>query len=1140
MPENSRFLLSAVTRAVRLPVLLRALGLGLLLALVAFPAAASADVQTIDFDSTPPSLGAPVNAVGDIGFPLGLGLRPYRRDVGARAHSGTTVADLGECVAETELLGGNAGDCEFFQARTTGVLARTAKTVTVFAGRFGPVRPLDAPEQATLLAFDADDNLVASSGARTITAAGFDTRLSVTSAAGDIASFRIFATGGVDGANEFVSDLGIDDLSVTFADGGDPDFSLSTTSQILALVQGEEVEVPVRINRLNGSSGPVDLTVSGLPRGIQALPTTIPAGQSEATIALSAAATAPSTDFVVLQAKITADPRGDLTVAPAPRKANLNFRVARDYELFSEKISEDELVRGNVLGFAAPDCAPVDLPVTISRDIAFHRTIKLSLREKGEGDTGLPQGLDAEILPSPLIEPGGALAAERSIRLRAGPSANGEERHFLILEARVVGDPSAIPHKLPIELVRSEPLATINTGRPGWGLARTGRYGDHGTTKQIHGTGFCAGTTIDVGSKLANVPTRMIDDHTLEFEVPGNALSGELVIRPPGGLPPYRGQDELTVDSFRNVNGFQFANTKIGHISLSEFTRAFGADDLFVKVNPCWPWGSCDVITGFLSPTALLNWGVTNAAVPVINGFSRTGHCFGMSLAIRQFLSREESLREFRANGGSRLAQSVFELGTRKGPDEDLESFLDAEQMKEFSSEMIDAYFNRPKSFEAQLQTIEEEFSHQRPTLIHLGADNPFHGHVVLAYDMKREGNGVDLYTYENNSPFVPEEEGGPDVHESALARSIVHVDLEREVWAMPRSDGYRAGGRGTLWAMRKGDIPADPSIAGVGTLKHTVAWLIFGSTGGAVGTVGVDTFMPLFGSSPEAGGATGGSWIGEAGDPLDVKFVGKKSGSYHQAYMAPGFVASAEDVVTDKGVRDEIRGAGHTITFESGADRPLRLDLANDAKGAPSAATLSTHVSAGDADRAGLAGDAVLTFVHDGAPTSLRFTLTTVHRNGGPATFVSPPVAIRDGDRLRATPLGRGGDRVRLRISNHGQTRTRVLHTRARSRGRIVLGAAKLSGRRLSVGVKVSGLGRRALGGVALRLMRGKHVLARKAVALKRAAGAHRISWRLPRSARSGRYRVVADARVLTGPAPGVTVSASTTARHASAIRLR
>lgn len=1108
-----------------------------LVACLAVPAAARADVQTIDFDSAPPSLGAPVNAVGDIGFPLGLGLRPYRRDVGTLAHSGTTVADLGECAAEAEAQGTECG--EFFQARTTGVLARTAKTVTVFAGRFGPVGPLDAPEQATLVAFDADGNLVASSGEHTITAAGFDTRLSLTSANGEIASFRVFATGGADGANEFVGDLGIDDLSVTFADGGAPDLSLSAPGHVLALVQGQQVEVPVRINRLNGSSGPVDLTVSGLPKGIGAAPVTIPAGQSEATLTLTAAANAPSTEFVALAAKLTADPRGDVNVAPAPRKTDLRLRVARDYELRSLKVSEDDLLHGNMLGLAVPDCAPADVPLTVSRDIAFNRTIKLSLREKGEGDPHLPEGLDVEILPSPVIEPGGALAAERTIRLRAGPSAGGEARRFLVLEARVVGDPGAIPHTMPIELGRSQPFATLAPG-PGAGLTRTARYGDPGTTVRLHGTGFCPGTTVDVGSRLATASTRVIDDHTLEFEVPRNAMSGQPVIYPPGALPPYRIGDLLTVDSFRNVNGFQFPNRKLGQISLGELTRAFGADDLFVKVNPCWPWGSCDVVTGFLSPTALLDWGVMNAAVPVINRFTRTGHCFGMSLAIRQFLSREESLREFRASGGSGVARSAFELGTPKGPDNELESFLDAEQMKEFSSEAIDAYFNRPKPLEAQLQTIEEEFTHNRPTLISLNADTPFRAHVVLAYDMKRAGNGVDLHIYENNRPFLSQEETAPELHQAQLARSTIHVDLEHEVWALPDGPDYMAGGRGTLWAIRKQDIPADPSLPGMGTIKDAFAWLIFGSTDGAVETVASDAFMPLFGGSPRKGSATGGSWIGEAGDPLDVEFVGKKRGRYHQAYMAPGFVASAADVVTRKGVRDEVRGAGHTITFEGGTDRPLRLELANDRSGAPSAATLSMHVSAGGADTAGMARDGDLTYVHDGAPTSLRFTLTIVRRNGGPATFVSPPVTIRDGDRLRVTPLGRGGERARLRIRNHGRTRTRVLRTRAKARGRVVLGAAKLSGHRLSVRVKVSGLGRRALGGVALRLMRGKHVVARKAVALKRAAGAHRISWRLPPSLRGGRYRLMADARALTGPAPGVTVSAGASAHRASAVRLR
>jgi hypothetical protein len=1112
--------------------------IAVLIACLAVPAGARADVQTIDFDSDSSGtvLGAPVEGAGDISFPLGHGFRPYRVDVGARAHSGTTVGSLSECAPETELLGGSAGECEFFQARTGGVLARTAKSVTIYAGRLGPVGPFDEPEQATLVAFDTSGNPVASSGKQPITDAAFDTRLSVASARGNIAGFVVMATGGVDGANEFASDLGIDDVSVSFAEGGDPDFSVSATSQVLPLVQGQQVAVPVRINRINGSNGPVDLSVSDLPQGVEAEPVTIPAGSSTATLTLSAAPDAPSTDFVPVEATITADPRGDASVAPGPRETTLSVRVARDYTLSAGGRTENTFINGSVLSVDTPDCAPSDLTVKVSRDIAFNRTVTLSLHERGEA--GLPDGLGAEILPSPEVPPGGALTAERTIRFRAGPNAN--LRRFLVLEARIPGDPSSPPHELPIELSRTQPKAVIENSGPGAILGRTGRFGHPGARFLVHGTGFCSGTMIDIGNHSA--PVQLIDEHTLEFELPRNATKGRPLVLPPSGLSPYRIQQDVNVDSFRNVDGFQFENWKLGQISLNNMVRAYGVDDLFVKVNPCWPWGSCEVITPLLNPIAALDWGVMNVTVPIINHVGRSGHCFGMTFAIRQLLSGEESLRQFPGPDGSHPVQMVHEIGTEARPQsgQEISDFLTAEQIKQFSAEGISAWFSRPKSIPAQIRTIEEEFAHRRPAVVSVSAGAPLHAHVVLAYDMERKDDLIYLYTYEPNTPFTADENSNPEWHDERVEHSRIIIDTTHNTWVMPKGDTYLHGGAGELWAIPKGKLPQDLSLPGLGTIKDALAWIFFGSSEGTVEAIASDTFMPLFGGTG-GGSATGGTWIGHAGHPLDVKFIGRKSGSYDESYTAPGFLASTENVLTQAGVRDEVDGSGHSIEFHSGADRPLKVEIAErGGVGIGSGASLTTHASAGGSDSAGFLADGDLTYAHEGAPTTLRFTLTTVRREGGPTTFVSPPVQVRDGDRVRVSPLGRGGNRVRVRIRNHGAVRTRVLHTRANARGSVMLGKAKLSGRRLAIRVGVLGLGRRAIGGVTLRLMRGKHVLARKAMALRRAAGSHRISWRLPRSLRSGRYRLVADARALTGPTPGVNISASASAHRARAIELR
>jgi hypothetical protein len=275
---------------------------------------------------------------------------------------------------------------------------------------------------------------------------------------------------------------------------------------------------------------------------------------------------------------------------------------------------------------------------------------------------------------------------------------------------------------------------------------------------------------------------------------------------------------------------------------------------------------------------------------------------------------------------------------------------------------------------------------------------------------------------------------------------------------------------------------------------------------------------------------------------PLTVSFEGLKHGTYTQAYTAPGFIAGASEVATAKGVRDTVEGGGDSLRIGSGEARPLSIELARESSPVrTTAATLETHASADGSDTAGFSDGGALTYAHDGAPTTLSFSLTSVRRNGGPSTFLSGPVAIGRGDRLSAKPLDRDLRRVRVTVRDaHGKTSTRVLRNRDGGAGHLKLGAPKLSGRRLSVRVGLSGVHGKAVAGIALRLVRGKRVVAHKALSLKSAGGIHRIVWKLPRSAKKGEYRLLTDVRAVTVGARGSTRTDSVSAHRATQVRVR
>jgi hypothetical protein len=1120
--------------------------------LAAFPAVAHADVQTIDFDTAPPALGSPLETSGSIVFPLGQGLRPYRTDVGLRAHSGTTVGDIGRCADEAEATGGDAGSCEFFQARSTVTLARTATSVTLFAGRFGPVGPFDSPEQATLTAFNAGGTFIATTGPVPIDVAGFNARLSVSSPAGNIARVVISTTSGPNGESEVAGDLGIDDLAVNFADGGAADFALGAPNQIFALVAGQSLDIPVQVNRINGSSGPIAFSLSNLPRGVSAEPVTVSGNQTTATLTLSAAPDAPDTNFEPITATLTADPLGDPNVGPAPRTAALQVRVARDYQLEVDGSTEAELSPKSPLALRLPDCTPLEVPVKIRRDIAMNRDITLTLREGKDGATGLPPGVHAEILPSPVVPPGGNLVAERILRFSIDRPTD-PQLNAIVLEGST--GPGSSPHPMEMLMFRARPEARLATPDTGPGLARTQRLNRAGSRVRVTGNGFCPGTQVLVGNAQASAPARLIDSHTIEFHMPRYATNGQVTIVPPDGLSGYRADGELSIDSFRNVNGFQFVNFGMESYSFGELLDTFGEDDLLSKINPCWPFGDCSITTPIPNPSALLAWQIIDS---VLGSKRLSGHCFGLSLASQDFTTGKVAYSRYAPAEGE--VGSVWELAEAGGPGDSLESFLDVEQAKQASNEFISAWMDRKEPLHNQLELISREFSRNRSVIVSVKRQRlPIHigeivkdpsaaadvviprGHAMLAYDMVQTARHAEIYVYDSNKPFnsVEEENGTGALHRAKVDSGVIHIDKDAGTWSyqFAGKDIWRGEGDGSLWAIPSNVMPKNLSLPGLGTLAKGLAEIIVGSAdGSAVSTQASPgaEFLPTSDAGAEVGAA--GTWVSEHPDrPLEVSFLGLKAGDYSQAYASDGFIASTT-LATSKGVRDTLAGSAESLRIESGQARPLKVDLASRSGAELStAATLESRASAQGIDSAGFSEDGALTYAHQGTPTTLDFSLTTVRRDGGPATFVSGPIRVGSDDRLRAEPLDRELRRVKLTIRDaQGHKRTRVLRNQGRPRVRLKLGTPKIAKHRLRMPIGLSGRRARAVLGVSLRLMRGGDVVARKAVALKGRKDRRKISWRLPRSLRGGRYRLLADARAVTSAARGSTTAASVRADRA------
>ena len=340
----------------------------LLVVLFAIPAAsAAADRINVDFESGPP-LRTPVQddylASAFVSFPQDPGYRPYRTDVGQKAHSGHVVADVSGSLCQPET-SGSGSDCEFATGGTTGRLTRTATSVTLFAGT---INDQPEPETVWLIGHRTNGTDVVSADVP-IDSSGITKPVSVTSPAGDIDSFRLDASGG---------DLAFDDLTLGF-----PRTTRCLTSPLRRPTRScpccpaNSTPVQVSLGRVNGSNGPVRVSATGLPAGVTAQPVTTSPTATTATLNLTAAANAPSTNFKPTRATVTADPLRNASVAPARRLTNLDVRVASPYDL--------ALAPGQAGDVALPACAPVDVPVVLPRDIGFKDTIHLSVARPAGG-----------------------------------------------------------------------------------------------------------------------------------------------------------------------------------------------------------------------------------------------------------------------------------------------------------------------------------------------------------------------------------------------------------------------------------------------------------------------------------------------------------------------------------------------------------------------------------------------------------------------------------------------------------------------------------------------------------------------------------------------------------------------------------
>jgi hypothetical protein len=1016
--------------------------------------AGAATTTTISFDDLAP--GTVVSTQYDpqgVDFASGIvGLNVYCHPVveavaSGKAQSGTQVADA------------SCADGEFPDSSIMGNLSNSADQVSVYAG-FSPSATPPSSVSVTLTAYDVSGHVVNTSTQTVTAGAGTHTLLTVSSGSPNIVAFDVTSS---------QPSVSIDDLTFDNPSGVPADFSIGAQSGLLEPVQGSSVEDTVVIHRLNGSSGAITFSASGLPSGVHATFSPNPAigSSSSTTMTLSADPTAP---------RPPPGPYPTITVTGTPANAG----VGSTARTASVSVDVMPLFAIDVPAtISVPPCSSLQIPITVNTAAGFSGTVSLTAN-------GVPSDDQASFSPQTFTASG----QMRTTLTLTSQSDISDISGLVTISATGGGvtDTSAafVVARVPPSVADVTDLDNhvLSVGQTPQGASPA-----LGTAVIVHGQGFCPGSTVYFGNALASSMQQgpfadglgsYGDGTAIRTSVPALATSGEVYVVPQGLSVTSTGSAAapFTIDSYRDTNGFSFDNSDafqnaVGGYSFSDVSDVFGYDQTHASVNPCWPFGDCSISTPIPNPLALVFWGIANEAL-------RDGQCFGFSLASQRLLHGDQISPAFPSQPGA-TQEDVWNLqgpDASAGPPSTLRHFIHLLHMEQFSSEGL--HFWLTQSIANAVDGSASSIMGDVTKALNAG-DHPLiemhdgtSGHVVVAYGVDQDSGNTDytiggdrvIDVYNPNLEFTAAENNpSGTAHRAALAKSeiIVHPDGQ---WQFQGFNPEWSGGPGSLVVVPYGTVPVHP------TLPASITGLLDVLFGGAQATQVTDSsghtlldssgnvntdpktaipdatqFATLSDSNTSKPGP--GIFLFGQDGAYTTTVAGTASGTYHDVLLSHGASASLTAAATPS-TKDAISVPSGMDGLEfsqtagpASATRAATVTLVDSGSdGSTRTAAIATTVPANG--KAGALFDAshnAVVVTAGAKPTSYTLTLSWVSPHGLPQTFVAPRVLLGAGARATFAPadwsaLATTKVTVRL-IDARGHATTRTLTNTLRAAGR-------------------------------------------------------------------------------------------------------
>lgn len=849
--------------------------------------------------------------------------------------------------------------------------------------------------------------------------AGFGTLLAVDSPTANLVKFEV--TGG---SQDGGAQVGIDNLSYDDPQTAPPpDFSLAPTTQAVQVAPGASATDSIQVAGLNNASGPVLLTVSGLPQGVTAGFAPDPAAVgSSSVLVVTAAPGAALTGSTPATVTVTAVPLA-ASAGTTAHTLQLALVVRPNYTVGVEGVPLDQ----GVPRIDLPASTPVAVTVDVTRQPGFTDPVTLGL-------SGLPAGVSVTFAPAVVgPDPAGGLISRSRLTLTAAQRMNAVP--VTLTGADGLQGSTALLHLNGVDgtLTAVTPLQNYDVVT-GALLPPVSWSGQAGSQVQLTGTGFSPGSQVQFGNADAiAAPTSIgADGRSLIVNVPALATDGPVTVLPPAGMgAPIVSAASVHVESFRDTNGFSFPNFNVTNQAGVSGPYTFNdAQELFGYANTHLP-----LPVPIADPLADLGLLIINAALV------GEGNCFGFGLASQRLVHGTVPLNTFPGTGGTvwgRDGPTVTGNDISNVNDaQALVHFIHEDHLAQFSAEYLAAYktdllahsvpgYTSADLYNELLGTLR---SHDGPLIAirqDFGLAHLPQGHVLVAYDVEL-GTQADFYidVYDPNTPYRT----GEDPLTPTTSR--IHVTSDGH-WSFPllQTDPLTKnpwnGGLDSIAVVPYGAVPTSLTppwtLLGLTMTVFGSSWATSQVADGAGhtllqsdGTLNHDPATRLPGAvpySPLNGPGPGAAlYLLDGQGSYTQTITGTGTGNYSAALVGNNLVVRL-DTTTTPGVNDAVtvNAQAGTVTFHGGsAGKPVTLQIgARAADGSERTFTVTTTSYQAGGDTFSL--DATrqnLQYTHAGPDADVTVTMTGVDAHGQALSQATPTLHVGGGDSVAVGDAG-------------------------------------------------------------------------------------------------------------------------------------